>query len=176
VIGGKWTTYRKMAEDTLSKIMRLKMLPFKNCITGNLKIHGYETLKTQSDSLSVYGTDKFEIKALMEENESRRHSLSKDFQITEAQVVWAVRKEMALTVEDVLARRTRILFIDAKIALDLAPKVAEIMMKELGHDETWKQDQLKSFYDLAQGYVLKNFLNRSGIELQENDASRSLQN
>jgi glycerol-3-phosphate dehydrogenase len=159
VIGGKWTTYRKMAEDTLSKIMRLKMLPFKNCITGNLKIHGYETLKTQSDSLSVYGTDKFEIKALMEENESWKHSLSKDFQITEAQVVWAVRKEMARTVEDVLARRTRILFIDAKAALDLAPKVAEIMMNELARDETWKQNQVQTFSELAQGYLLKNNVN-----------------
>jgi glycerol-3-phosphate dehydrogenase len=154
VIGGKWTTYRKMAEDTLSKIIRHGTLPFKKCVTPNLRIHGYERLEDVTDSLSIYGTDKYEIRKLMAENDSWQNSLSKEINITEAGVIWAVRNEMARTVEDVLARRTRILFLDAKVATELAPKVAEIMMKELGRDKAWMNKQVQMFYDLAQGYVL----------------------
>ena len=154
VIGGKWTTYRKMAEDTLSKIMRYKMLPFIKCVTENLKIHGYEPVKNETDTLSIYGADRFEIKKLMKENESWKVSLSDKVEITPAQILWAIRNEMAQTVEDVLARRTRILFIDARVAYNLAPKVAEIMMKELRKDEGWKEKQIASFLELAKGYLL----------------------
>jgi glycerol-3-phosphate dehydrogenase len=72
-----------------------------------------------------------------------------------AQVIWAVRNEMARTVEDVLARRTRVLFIDAQAALDLAPEVASIMREELNMDESWKQKQIEIFSALASGYLLK---------------------
>lgn len=154
VIGGKWTTYRKMAEDTLSKIIRYKMLPPKKCVTENLKIHGYERIQSEADSLSVYGTDRIEIEKLMKENETWEVSLSDEIRITKAQVIWAIRNEMARTVEDVLARRTRILFINARIAFNLAPKVAEIMVVELKKDEAWKENQIASFSELAKGYLL----------------------
>jgi glycerol-3-phosphate dehydrogenase len=154
VIGGKWTTYRKMAEDTLSKISRNKMLPFKKCITENLKIHGYQKPATPADSLSFYGTDKAGIKMLMEENETWDKPLAEGVNITEAQVIWAIRHEMARTVEDVLARRTRLLFIDAKAAWDLAPVVAEIMKEELKETEQWKEKQIASFVELAKGYLI----------------------
>jgi glycerol-3-phosphate dehydrogenase len=163
VIGGKWTTYRKMAEDTLSKIINGKMLPFKKCITKNLKIHGYTT-QSSDENLSFYGADKKEIKDLMAANSQWCEPLSPESGINEAQVVWAVRNEMARTVEDVLARRTRILFIDAKVAYDMAPKVAEIMMEELGRDEAWKKEQINSFRELAKGYLLNPLkLNSSSV-------------
>lgn len=156
VIGGKWTTYRKMAEDTLDKIMNKKWLPFVSCRTEELRIHGY-SIAPRTGFLFVYGSDQKEVVMLMDEKEFSK-PLSKETNITVAQVIWAVRNEMARTLEDFLARRTRILFTDAKVALDVAPGVAEIMMRELGRDETWKQNQLQSFSELAQGYLLKSEL------------------
>jgi glycerol-3-phosphate dehydrogenase len=154
VIGGKWTTYRKMAEDTLCKIIRNKMLPFKKCITENLSIHGYETSPNPAGALSIYGSDKTGIRVLMAENESWDKPLAEGVNITPAQVIWAIRYEMARTVEDVLARRTRLLFIDAKAAYDLAPKVAEIMRQELKETQEWKEKEIDAFAELAKGYLL----------------------
>ena len=153
VIGGKWTTYRKMAEDTLSKIAKRKMLPFKKCVTENFKIHGYAA-PNSSGTLSFYGADAEKINQLIMKNPLWGNSLSERIPINTAQIIWAVRKEMARTVEDVLARRTRILFIDARIALGLAPKVAAIMKDELGRDEQWEKEQIDMFTELAKGYML----------------------
>ncbi|MEO8823826.1 MAG: glycerol-3-phosphate dehydrogenase/oxidase [Ginsengibacter sp.] len=155
VIGGKWTTYRKMAEDTLSKIIRNKMLPFRECATENLKIHGYKDVSETTDSLSIYGTDKKEMISITKSNPEFSEILNEEPEIFVIQVIWAVRKEMARTVEDVLARRTRLLFINARLASNLAPQVAEIMMKELGRDEAWKNNQINIFQNLAKGYLVK---------------------
>jgi glycerol-3-phosphate dehydrogenase len=153
VIGGKWTTYRKMAEDTLSKMMRRNMLPHKKCITEDLKIHGYSVQNTNG-SLAYYGEDSLKIDELIASEPTFARTLSDETGIIAAQVVWAVRNEMARTVEDFLARRTRVLFTDAKLAIRLTSAVAEIMMKELGRDELWKQDQVTAFTELAEGYIL----------------------
>jgi glycerol-3-phosphate dehydrogenase len=158
VIGGKWTTYRKMAEDTLFKMIKRKMLPNKKCITANLKIHGYSA-KISNGPLSFYGSDKIRIDELMASDKSLAEPLNNETNIIAAQVIWAVRNEMARTVEDFLARRTRVLFTDAKLAIKLAPKVAELMMKELKRDELWKENQVQSFSQLANGYLLKSDLN-----------------
>jgi len=154
VIGGKWTTYRKMAEDTLSKMMKRKMLPNRKCITSNLKIHGY-LLGNSNETLSFYGADKMKLMELMAEDESFAKPLHNETNIIAAQVIWAVRNEMARTVEDFLARRTRVLFTDAKLAKKLAPKVGELIMKELKQDTSWKEQQVKVFSELANGYLLK---------------------
>jgi glycerol-3-phosphate dehydrogenase len=135
------------------------MLPFKPCVTRNLKIHGYEQM-ADPDPLAIYGTDRMGIKKLTVENESWEIPLS-ETGITPAQIIWAIRHEMALTVEDVLARRTRILFIDAQAAYNLAPKVASIMMKEMNKNEEWKENQISSFLKLSEGYLLKE--NHFGI-------------
>ena len=154
VIGGKWTTYRKMAEDTLSKIIKRKMLPDKKCITKNLKIHGYSAQPNFENLLWYYGADEAPLNEMISANEWYAKPLNGDANILVGQVIWAVRKEMARTVEDVLARRIRLLFIDARMAARLAPEVADIMMKELEKDEVWKQQQIESFTELAKGYVL----------------------
>ncbi|MEP6628682.1 MAG: glycerol-3-phosphate dehydrogenase/oxidase, partial [Ginsengibacter sp.] len=156
VIGGKWTTYRKMAEDTLDKVMKRKMLPEKECVTMDLKIHGYNISNQPANTLSIYGSDEKELKELMADNREWSETLSDETNITAGQVIWAVRKEMARTVEDVLARRMRVLFIDARLAMRLAPKVAEIMMNELKEDENWKENQIGVFSDLAKGYLLED--------------------
>jgi glycerol-3-phosphate dehydrogenase len=157
VIGGKWTTYRKMAEDTLSKIIRSKMLPDKACKTEHLKIHGYEQLPKHNGQFSIYGSDKEGIQKIIETDARSGISLSDTVYLTKAQVIWAVRNEMAQTVEDVLARRTRILFINAREAHRLAPEVADIMMKELHKDEEWKLNQVALFGQLANGYLLDGY-------------------
>jgi glycerol-3-phosphate dehydrogenase len=154
VVGGKWTTYRKMAEDTINKIMRSNLLTSKKGSTENLKIHGYELNENNSGPLSFYGSDKIEIEKLEKENEYFAEPLSKETDITVTQVIWAVRNEMARTVEDVLARRTRVLFTDARLAIELAPKVARIMVEELNHDEEWVKMQIADFTSLANGYSL----------------------
>lgn len=169
VIGGKWTTYRKMAEDTLFKIIKRKMLADKKCITKDLKIHGYAQPQNLPDALSFYGADKKELTGLIAANKSWAETLSDDCNILVGQVVWAVRKEMARTVEDLLARRIRLLFIDARLASKLAPKVADIMMKELGQDEVWKENQIKSFSKLAKGYLLESNLNLIPDALDDNE-------
>lgn len=154
VIGGKWTTYRKMAEDTLNKIMRSGMLPLKSGSTENLSIHGYALEQDKKNRLSVYGSDKIQIERLQMENEYYAQTLNNETSITVAQVIWAMRNEMARTVEDVLARRIRVLFTNSKCAVELAPKVAEIMMKELNQNEEWKNNQLESFMKMAKSYGL----------------------
>ena len=156
VIGGKWTTYRKMAEDTLDKVIKRKVLPEKECVTMNLRIHGYAISDQPANTLSIYGTDGQKLKEIMTENNEWSDTLSSETDIMIGQVIWAVRKEMARTVEDVLARRMRVLFIDARLAISLAPKVADIMMKELRQDENWKENQIRSFSDLAKGYLLED--------------------
>jgi glycerol-3-phosphate dehydrogenase len=69
------------------------------------------------------------------------------------EIVWAARYEMARTVEDVLARRTRALFLDARAAIEAAPVVADVLAKELGRSAAWRETDLQSFLTVAQGYV-----------------------
>ena len=133
VTGGKWTTYRIMAEDTIDTALRISGLPSKPCITRNLKIHGYDENSDTGRWSDIYGSDRDGILSLEEENPAYRKKLHEDFEFTVGQVIWAVRKEMARTVEDVLARRLRILFLDAKASVAMAPMVAEIMADELNN-------------------------------------------
>ena len=136
--------------------MNNKMLTWKNCITQNLAIHGYTTIKKENDSLSFYGADEAGIEKLVKENEEWGIRIIEESTIIPAQVIWAVRNEMARTVEDFLARRTRILFIDARLAIRLAASVAEIMKDEMNKDENWEKKQVSSFTKLAKGYILEN--------------------
>ena len=154
VIGGKWTTYRKMAEDAINKIMDHHLLPVKSGSTENVKIYGYSVNENILDPLYQYGSDKPHIEKLKKENEYFATPLSKKTKITVAQVIWAVRNEMARTVEDVLARRTRVLFSDSKLAGELAPVVADIMMKEFNYDQEWRKNQVDEFCQLARSYSL----------------------
>jgi len=127
ITGGKWTTYRQMAEDCINQTANLAGLPEKNCITRDLKI--YQSPKNEGEKLHP------------------------DFAYTVGDVLCAVREEMAETVEDVLARRTRILFLNARAAVELAPKIADLMAAELGKNKTWKTEQVKTFEQIAKNYL-----------------------
>lgn len=154
ITGGKWTTYRRMAEETVDLAIKEAGLANTPCNTEGLAIHGSTELK-DSNFLNIYGTDRNNIEALMQINPALAEQLHPNFPYTAAQIVWAVKNEMAETVEDVLARRLRVLIIDAKAAIEMAPKVAQIMAKEIGADETWEKQQVASFTKLAEGYTYK---------------------
>lgn len=153
ITGGKWTTYRKMAEDTVDTLIRVAGLSNNPCVTASLKIHGYSENGAHYGHLQVYGTDASAIRALAGERPELNRKLHPAFPHTAAEVVWAVHHEMARTVEDVLARRLRILFLNAKAAMAIAPDVARLMAGELGFDAAWEQHQVEAFLLLAEQYL-----------------------
>lgn len=152
--GGKWTTYRKMAEDTVDKAMEIAGLKPALCRTKELPIHGSLHGTDWNDHLYVYGSDREQLLALADENKAWAGKLHPYYEYLQAEVIWAVRHEMARTVEDVLARRIRLLFLDAKAALEAAPLTARLLAAELGKDSQWQEMQITSFKKLAQAYLL----------------------
>lgn len=155
ITGGKWTTYRKMAEDTVNAGIRAKKLQFRPCRTKDLKIHGYLENPDRDNRMYIYGSDLHEILKIQKENPAWAEKLEADSDFTAGEVIWAVRKEMARTVDDVLARRVRVLYLDARKSIALAPKVAEIMAQELGKDREWVLSQVKEYTEMARGYVME---------------------
>lgn len=153
--GGKWTTYRHMAEDTVDQAIELARLPERPCITATLRIHGYDPEADRFGPMSVYGSDAAAIQDLMRGDASLAAPLHRALPYTRAEVVWAARREMARTVEDVLARRCRALFLNAAAAVDMAPATAAILARELSRDDAWQREQVESFVTLAKQYRLQ---------------------
>jgi glycerol-3-phosphate dehydrogenase len=152
--GGKWTTYRNMAEDAVNQAATLARLPDRDCATRNLNVHGFHPSAERFGSLSVYGADALEIQELIAEEPALGEALHPDLPCCGAEVVWAARHEMARTVEDALARRTRALFLNAEAATSMAPRAAELMARELGRDASWRSAQVQAFGELAAAYRL----------------------
>ncbi len=155
IAGGKWTTYRKMGEDTVNQAAVVGGLQPRACRTPYLNLHGWGNPLTSEDSLAAYGRDGPSIRELIRRDPELEKTLHPDLSCyCEAQVVWAVRQEMARSVEDVLSRRTRALIIDARASMVAAPRVACLMARELGRDEQWIQKELAAFEALARRYRL----------------------
>jgi glycerol-3-phosphate dehydrogenase len=154
ITGGKWTTYRKMAEDTVDKAIVVGNLPDKRCITSTLKIHGWNDKGKSDEVLKMYGTDAEKILKMISDHPDLGKRIDDAWPFTDAEVVWAVRNEMARNVEDMLARRFRVLFLDAKAAIRMAPAVAKIMKEELEKDEEWTEKQVSEFTKLASEYLV----------------------
>ena len=152
ITGGKWTTYRHMAEDTVDQAALQAHLPARPCITKTLRIHGYEPRR--SGPLRVYGTDAAEIEALMRGEPELAAPLHPALPCTGAEVIWAARAEMARTVEDVLARRCRALLLNAGAAIAMAPRVAALLARELARSDAWQRDEVERFTALAQRYLV----------------------
>jgi len=154
ITGGKWTTYRHMAEDCVDHAITLGRLRDEPCATRNLRIHGYLREAEKLGSLEVYGSDAEAIRAL-----AREPSLGKRMHpalpYIGAEMVWAARSEMARTVEDALARRTRALFLNARAAMRMAEPAAKLLAAELGRDEAWIAAQVKEFHTLAAQYCVE---------------------
>ncbi len=153
IAGGKWTTYRRMAEDAVNHAAMLAGLEERPCVTRELRVHGYHASAAQFGALAAYGEDALALLGLIEACPDLAVVLDPALEVRAAQVVWAARHEMARTVDDVLARRTRALALDARAALQMAPAVARLMATELGRGEAWQRQQLTEFAAIAEGYL-----------------------
>jgi glycerol-3-phosphate dehydrogenase len=154
VCGGKWTTYRNMAEDCVNHAATLGQLAERNCVTEHLNIHGFHPGAARFGRLEVYGSDAPALEELIAADPSLAEPLHSALPYVAAEVAWAVREEMARTVEDVLARRTRALFLNARAAIAMAPKVAALMARELGRDAAWQSAQVEAFHETARGFLI----------------------
>nr|WKN36431.1 glycerol-3-phosphate dehydrogenase/oxidase [Tunicatimonas sp. TK19036] len=154
ITGGKWTTYRKMGEDAVDKAALIAGLDDRECKTKDLRIHGWLKHVDLDDSLFYYGSDAIAIRKMIERKPELGELLHPDLPIVQAQVIWAAKSEMARTVEDFLARRTRALLLNARASMEMAPKVAELMAQKLRKDEAWQQEQVQQYRELASGYIL----------------------
>ena len=155
--GGKWTTYRKMGEDIVEKAIVIGSLESKACVTEKLAIHGNQPVDDRQDPLYVYGSDREKLMDLVKQKPELGKKLHPKFDFIRAQVVFAARYEMARTLEDVLSRRIRVLLLDARAAMDMATTTASLMAAELGQDENWINNQLESFIQLANQYLLEEY-------------------
>ncbi len=148
ICGGKWTTYRHMAEDCVNQAATLARLPEKPCVTRHLNVHGFHPGSDKFGHLSVYGSDAPAVQSL-----GLAELLHPALPYTGAEVVWAARNEMARTLEDVLARRTRALFLNARAAIAMAPAAARLMARELHRSSEWEAEQVRSFCETARNYL-----------------------
>jgi len=153
ILGGKWTTYRKMAEDCVNRAVKAAGLPPVACTTFEQPILGGNG-KALDGPLHVYGSLGHDVAQLIKTRPDYADLLDEALPYQDGQVVWAARHELARTVEDVLARRLRALFLNAQAAIRAAPRVASLLAEELNHDQPWQNQQIKEFTKLAQQYSL----------------------
>ncbi|WP_138431364.1 glycerol-3-phosphate dehydrogenase/oxidase [Fodinibius saliphilus] len=154
IAGGKWTTYRKMAEDTINEATVVAGLDERESVTENLRLHGWLKNSDAAEPFELYGSDALSLKKIAQEHEGWASRMHPNLPYTPAEVVWAARNEMARTVEDVLARRTRALLLDARASIEIADLVADLLAEELSRDEQWKSKQVAAYQELAKGYLL----------------------
>jgi glycerol-3-phosphate dehydrogenase len=156
ITGGKWTTYRQMAEETVDLSATIGRLPSRPCQTASLSLHG-KPAEEPDASHSTYGTDAARVQACAE-GPAEVIPIHSQLRVTPAEIRFACRAEMARTVDDVLSRRSRSLFVDADAAVAAAPAAASIMANELQRSDEWIQQQVRDFQELAQNYQWKNLL------------------
>lgn len=151
--GGKWTTYRKMAEDIVDHAEMVAGVEGRRCQTETLQIHGWTRATISEPNLRAYGADAAGVRALCRSARAHRALLHPALPYQEAEVLWHAREEMARTVEDVLARRTRALLLNARASIEAAPRVARLLAQELGRDDAWVAAQVAAYAAVARGYV-----------------------
>lgn len=156
ITGGKWTTYRRMAKDTVDRAIRVAGLPPGVCVTADLKIHGWSKQTDPQDRWTMFGSDAPRIREMLREQPALQKPIDPIWGITEAEIRWTVDQEMARTVEDVLSRRFRVLFLDARAAIRMAPGVARILKEALHRDDPWMSAQIEAFTSLAGAYLLED--------------------
>jgi glycerol-3-phosphate dehydrogenase len=153
IAGGKWTTYRRMAEEVVDNAASLADLPERRCPTREMPVHGAHNHPERFGALAHYGSDANRIRALVRTEPELDAKVHNRLPILRAEVAWACREEMARTVDDVLARRTRCLLFDAAASVEAAPAVAQIMARELCKDDAWVRAQVEAFGAIAERYL-----------------------
>ncbi len=156
ITGGKWTTYRHMAEDCVNQAATLAKLPDQPCTTKSLHVHGYHRHASKFGHLSVYGADAPAIQDMVRTTPSLGEVLHPALPYIAAEVIWAVRVEMARTVEDVLSRRTRALLLHAQAAMEISPRISGLMAQELGWEAERQRQETAKFLEIAKQYLVKN--------------------
>jgi glycerol-3-phosphate dehydrogenase len=152
IIGGKWTTYRRMAEETINKAIKEGMLEKRKCVTSELNLVKTDQIN-HSGRLRIYGDQASEIEKLIQENPELGIPLDHRLPYTKAELMWICRNEMPFNLDDLLARRTRALLLNAKASSDIAAEAAALMASEMGHDDKWVKDQAESFRSLVKNYI-----------------------
>jgi glycerol-3-phosphate dehydrogenase len=152
VFGGKWTTYRRMAEETIDKAIKAGFLEKRKCVTKSLLLTNLPTDSYKS-RLHIYGEGSAEIEKMIYESPAKGIVIDSRLPYTRAELIWICRNEMPQTVEDLLARRTRALFLNARASAEIAPEMASVMAEELGFDLKWQQDQKESFNQMVKNYI-----------------------
>jgi glycerol-3-phosphate dehydrogenase len=157
ITGGKWTTYRKMAEDAIDQAAAVSGLPRRRCVTETLRLHAWmrrdDARLPAAGHLQMYGADAAAVQAFIAADPRHAQLLHPRLPYSNGQVLWAVRHEMARTVDDVLARRTRSLVLDARASMEAAPMVAAMLAAELDRDVAWIASQVEQYTALARGYL-----------------------
>ena len=160
ITGGKWTSYRHMAEDAVNRAAEVGGLPERPSTTRDLHLRGWEKPEAGKNGpdvngyQNVYGADRPALLALAQADAALGAPLHPALPYLKAEVVWAARHEQARTLEDVLARRTRALLLNARASLEAAPEAARLLARELGRDAAWEQAQVAAYRALAEGYLL----------------------
>ena len=154
IIGGKWTTYRLMAEETIDKAIKAGYLKRRKCETSNLHLTE-SSERISSSRLHIYGVGLSEIEKLIIYKPELGLPVDSRLPYSRAEIIWICRNEMPMTIEDILARRTRALFLDARASFDMASVVAQLMGDEFGYGPEWENEQIKSYSKLVQNYILK---------------------
>ena len=152
IIGGKWTTYRRMAEETIDRAIKAGLMDKAKCVTSNLKL---TTINTDNilKRLYIYGDHYVDIEKMISENPELGIPVDPRLPYTSAEILWICRNEMPLRLEDILARRTRSLFLNARASAEIAPVVAGLMASEFGYDQKWQEEQVESYKELVKNYI-----------------------
>jgi glycerol-3-phosphate dehydrogenase len=153
IAGGKWTTYRNMAQDCVDHAITMGDLPDRPCVTKSLRIHGHLRDAERFGELASYGSDAAEVRALIESEDRFGERLHTGLPYRAGEVVWSARFEMARTVDDYLSRRSRATFLNAQAAMEMAPRVARLLADELKRDEPWVERQLSQYTEIASGFL-----------------------
>jgi glycerol-3-phosphate dehydrogenase len=152
IIGGKWTTYRRMAEETIDKAIKEGFLEKSKCITADLRLAS-PVSNTTSERFHIYGDHTIDIEKIISEKPETGIAIDNRLPYTRAEIIWICRNEMPVNIEDILARRTRSLFLNARASEEIAPLVADIMAKEFGHDKKWEKEQVDAYKDMVKNYL-----------------------
>jgi glycerol-3-phosphate dehydrogenase len=154
IAGGKLTTYREMAEDTVDEVLG-RLGRKARCRTKRLRLLGADGYQEADAGTSAahlgnrYGTLAADVSALVAADPSLGEALIPGLPYLRAEAIYAVRAEMATTLDDVLLRRTRAHLFDRPLALEFAPFVAELIAGELGWDADATMRQVAAYRDLV---------------------------
>jgi glycerol-3-phosphate dehydrogenase len=152
IIGGKWTTYRRMAEETIDKAIKSGFLEKRKCVTADLRLSALPE-NNSAGRLHIYGESYSEIEMMIKEKPELGLPIHPRLPYSRAEIRWICKNEMPFTIEDVLARRTRALLLNARASAEIAPEVAELMSEEFGFNDKWQKDQVESYNILINNYL-----------------------